>query len=67
LFDTTYISDASTNIAPTDAPTRLADGTNNTAKKTYQELGYMYDGIATDNRVLFGFGRTWSATLSFNF
>lgn len=67
LFDATYISDASTNIAPTDAPTRLADGSNNTAKKTYQELGYMYDGIATDNRVLFGFGRTWSATLSFNF
>ncbi len=67
LFDTTYISDASTNIFGSDAPSKLADGTNNTAKKTYQELGYMYKGIATDNRVLFGFGRTWAANLSFNF
>ncbi|MDR6405401.1 outer membrane receptor protein involved in Fe transport [Chryseobacterium ginsenosidimutans] len=67
LFDTTYISDASTNIAPTDSPTTLADGTPNTAKKSYQDLGYMYDGIANGNRVLFGFGRTWAATLSFNF
>lgn len=67
LFDTTYISDASTNIAPTDAPTTLANGTPNTAKKSYQDLGYMYDGIANGNRVLFGFGRTWAATLSFNF
>lgn len=68
LFDTTYISDASTNLAPTDVPTTLADGvTPNTAKKSYQDLGYIYDGIATGNRVLFGFGRTWAATLSFNF
>jgi iron complex outermembrane receptor protein len=67
LFDTTYISDASTNVFASDAPSKLADGTANTAKKSYQDLGYMYNGLATDNRVLFGFGRTWAATLSFNF
>ncbi|GAE63753.1 Outer membrane receptor proteins, mostly Fe transport [Chryseobacterium indologenes] len=67
LFDTFYISDASTNVFGSDAPSKLADGSNNTAKKTYEELGYMYKGVATDNRVLFGFGRTWAATLSFNF
>ena len=26
-----------------------------------------YDGIATSNRVYFGFGRTWNASLRFNF
>ena len=67
LFDTFYISDASTNVFSSDAPSKLADGSNNTAKKTYEQLGYMYKGVATDNRVLFGFGRTWAATLSFNF
>jgi outer membrane receptor protein involved in Fe transport len=67
LLDTTYIQDGVTNIKSTDAPAKLADGTNNTAKKTYEELGYIYKGIATDNRVFFGFGRTWSTSLSFNF
>lgn len=68
LIDTTYISDASTNIFGNDTPTKLADGvTNNVGKKTYDELGMMYKGIATGNRAYFGFGRTWAATLSFNF
>jgi len=67
LFDTTYISDGATNIFGSDSPTTLADGSQNTQKKTYEQLGYMYDGIATGNRVYFGFGRTWAATLSFNF
>ncbi len=67
LFDTTYIQDGATNILGTDSPTTLADGTANTNKLTYEQLGYMYKGIATANRVFFGFGRTWAATLSFNF
>jgi outer membrane receptor protein involved in Fe transport len=67
LLDTTYIQDGATNIKLTDAPAKLADGTNNTAKKTYEELGYVYDGLANANRVYFGFGRTWSTTISFNF
>ncbi|MEN2436443.1 TonB-dependent receptor plug domain-containing protein [Weeksellaceae bacterium A-14] len=67
LFDTTYIADGSTNIFKNDAPSKLADGSNNTEKLTYEQLGYTYKGVATANRVYFGFGRTWSATLSFNF
>lgn len=67
LFDTTYIQDGATNIQKTDAPAKLADGSNNTKKLTYEQLGYMYKGIATDNRVYFGFGRTWATSLSFNF
>jgi iron complex outermembrane receptor protein len=68
LLDTTYISDAATNLFGNDSPTKLADGvTNNATKKTYEELGMMYKGIATGNRTYFGFGRTWAATLSFNF
>lgn len=64
LFDTTYISDASTNILGTDKITATTDPDKG---KTYEQAGRMYKGIATDNRVLFGFGRTWAANLSFNF
>jgi iron complex outermembrane receptor protein len=64
LLDTTYISDAATNIFGSDTITT----NNDPAKgKTYEQAGRMYDGIATGNRVYFGFGRTWAATLSFNF
>lgn len=64
LLDTTYISDGATNIFGSDVIT-----TNNDPDKgkTYEQAGRMYDGIATGNRVFFGFGRTWSANLSFNF
>lgn len=67
LFDTTYIADAATNLHPNDVPYNLADGTPNTKQLTYEQLGYMYKGIADGNRVYFGFGRTWATTLSFNF
>ncbi len=67
LFDTTYIADGTTTIYKDEVPTTLADGSNNTAGKTYEQLGYLYKGIATANSVYFGFGRTWSASLSFNF
>ena len=39
----------------------------NATSPTYEEAGLVYDGIATRNEVFFGFGRTWSATVSFNF
>ena len=32
-----------------------------------QEGDATYDGIATSNRVYFGFGRTWNASLRFDF
>ena len=51
VFDTTYIADGATNIYEGD---RGATGVS-------------YKGIDTGNRVYFGFGRTWSATLSYNF
>jgi outer membrane receptor protein involved in Fe transport len=61
LFDTTYISDASTNVF-----TKTSDQFSTAAQyEAYQST--LYKGIDPSNRVLFGFGRTWAATLSFNF
>lgn len=51
LLDTTYIADGATSIFEGDK--------NATGKK--------YKGIDTGNRVYFGFGRTWSTSLSFHF
>ncbi len=64
LFDTTYIQDGVTNIKTTD---KIKDAKDPDNGKTYQEAGRVYKGIADGNRVFFGFGRTWSTTLSFNF
>ncbi|ASW75098.1 TonB-dependent receptor [Chryseobacterium piperi] len=64
LLDTTYIQDGSTNIFGNDKITANNDPDKG---KTYEEAGRMYKGIATANRVFFGFGRTWAANLSFNF
>jgi iron complex outermembrane recepter protein len=61
LFDTTYISDASTNVF-----NKTADQFTTAAQyEAYQAT--LYKGIDPSNRVLFGFGRTWAANLSFNF
>lgn len=51
LFDTYYISDGKTSIFT---------GDSNATGKTYK-------GIDTANQVYFGFGRTWSATVSYRF
>ncbi len=61
LFDTYYIQQSYTNIHASDKTSSAANA------PTYQEAGQLYDGIATRNEVFFGFGRTWSATVSFNF
>lgn len=61
LLDKYYIQQSYTNI-PTSAKTSSAP-----TAPTYEEAGQTYDGIATRNEVFFGFGRTWSATISFNF
>jgi Outer membrane receptor proteins, mostly Fe transport len=61
LFDTTYISDASTNVF-----SKTSDQFTTAAQyEAYQST--LYKGIDPSNRVLFGFGRTWAANLSFNF
>ncbi|WP_300671638.1 TonB-dependent receptor [Soonwooa sp.] len=67
LFDTYYIADGKTSIFADDKPSNLRDGTKNTQGLTYEQLGYMYKGVATANQVYFGFGRTWSATVSYRF
>jgi len=64
LFDTTYIQDGATNIFGSD---KITSATDPDVGKTYEQAGRMYNGIASANRVFFGFGRTWAANLSFNF
>ena len=51
VIDTYYISDASTSLRDGDS-----DAT-----------GIKYKGIDTGNKVFFGAGRTWSASVAFNF
>jgi len=67
LFDTTYISDLRSSVFTSDAPSTLKDGSTNTSKQTYEQLGYVYKGLATGNSVYFGFGRTWAASISYKF
>ena len=64
LLDTTYIQDGATNIQKTD---KITDTKDPDVGKTYEAAGRLYKGIADGNRVFFGFGRTWSTTISFNF
>ncbi len=61
LLDTTYIQDGSTNIKAKQA----SDFATTAQYEAYQAT--LYKGIDPSNRVYFGFGRTWSATLSYNF
>ncbi|NIF05539.1 TonB-dependent receptor [Chryseobacterium sp. Tr-659] len=67
LFDTTYIQDGATNIKTTDLVNPSAKPGAADYGVTYEQAGRVYKGIADANRVFFGFGRTWSTTLSFNF
>lgn len=61
LLDTTYIQDGSTNIKTKQA----SDFATSAQYEAYKAT--LYKGIDPSNRVYFGFGRTWSATLSYNF
>lgn len=45
----------------------IADGTTSIFEGDKSAKGNTYKGIDVANRVYFGFGRTWSASLSFNF
>lgn len=74
LFDTTYIQDASTNNQIKqvgDFTTTTTGGVITTAQQKYDTYinnpNNFYKGLDASNRVYFGFGRTWSTTLSFNF
>ncbi len=57
VFDRTYIAESKTNIFASDA----------TTGGTYESTGQVYKGIATANQVWFGFGRTYSFSMRFDF
>lgn len=67
LFDTTYIADGSTNYF-TKSVEDFKPTSTQTAQQQYDAYQQtLYKGLDPSNRVYFGFGRTWSASLSFNF
>ncbi|WP_449401659.1 TonB-dependent receptor [Epilithonimonas caeni] len=71
LFDTTYIQDGATNIVKKVSDFKTNTNTAEQAQQLYNtymsDPNNFYKGIDKSNRVFFGFGRTWAATLSFNF
>ena len=58
VFDKIYIAESSTNVFASD----IKSGT-----QTYEQAGATYNGVATANKVFFGFGRTWNFGISYNF
>lgn len=62
LFDNLYISESDTNIDVSDKI-----DSRNPNSPTYEEAGRVYDGIADGNRVYFGWGRSWNASVKFRF
>ena len=64
LFDRTFINESFTNIFADDIKTP-AVGT--TPAITYAQAGALYKGIATGNKVYFGYGRTWNFTFRYDF
>ena len=60
VLNTIYISESSTNVFADDYVT-------GTSGPTYESAGRTYNGVANNNRVFFGFGRTWNVTLTYNF
>ncbi|MFW2135042.1 TonB-dependent receptor [Chryseobacterium sp. TY4] len=74
LLDTTYIQDGSTNIkvkTVADFTDKNVGGVTTTAQQQFDTYinnpNNFYKGLDASNRVYFGFGRTWSTSLSFNF
>lgn len=64
VFDRVYINEASTNIFADDIKT---PATGTTPAITYEQAGALYKGVATGNKVFFGYGRTWNFGLTYNF
>ncbi|QIY84362.1 TonB-dependent receptor [Chryseobacterium sp. NEB161] len=60
VFNTYYISELTSNVQATDVI-----GNGNT--QTYQQAGRTWKGIADANNGFYGFGRTWSATITYKF
>ncbi|MBB4806656.1 outer membrane receptor protein involved in Fe transport [Chryseobacterium defluvii] len=68
LFDTTYITEATTNnhTGLTEQNFTGTAAQQATALANYNAQG-TWKGIHQSNQVYFGFGRTWAANLTFNF
>ncbi|AOW08587.1 TonB-dependent receptor [Flavobacterium gilvum] len=62
VFDKTYIAESKTNIFASDNI-----NASNPALGTYESTGQVYNGVATANQVWFGFGRTYSFSMRFDF
>ena len=60
VFDTVYIAESKDNIFTSDYVT-------GTSGPTYQSSGKIYRGVATSNKVFFGFGQTWNFTFRYIF
>lgn len=72
LLDTTYIQDGATNNKVKQVGDfKTSTNTDAQAQALYNTYinnpNNFYKGLDASNRVYFGFGRTWAATLSFNF
>jgi len=63
LFNNIYLSELRTNIKVTDRINPRSE----TDFSTYQSTGKVYDGLADANQAYFGLGRTWNASVRFNF
>ena len=74
ILNKVYIAESNTNNHVkqlTDFTTTTAGGVTTTAQQKYDAYinnsSNFYKGLDTSNQVYFGYGRTWAATLSFNF
>ncbi|MFC4749666.1 TonB-dependent receptor [Flavobacterium branchiicola] len=66
VFDKIFINESFTNIfADDNLP--VANGQPAGSKGTYASNGQLYNGLATANRVYFGYGRTWNFSLRYDF
>lgn len=59
VFDKVFMNESFTNI--------FASDTKPGTTTTYAQAGALYQGVATDNKVYFGYGRTWNFTLRYDF
>jgi len=66
VFDKVYIAESRTNFfADDNLP--VATGQPAGANGTYASNGLVWNGVANNNQVYFGFGRTWNFTLRYDF
>jgi hypothetical protein len=60
VLDKVYIAESRTNIF-------ASDFVSGTSGATYASAGRTFNGVADNNQVFFGFGRTWNFTMRYNF